>query len=117
MGTWTPFLDGEQNDFHIDLDDGSSVEARGEEITTCYAEWGGWRWEASGTDRVTASGRLADRLTRKDPFRGVDWGNAGTLSGNAEDLDTTIPEDIRKRMVEYNKVHERCEQELFRLSH
>jgi len=117
MGTWEPFLNEEQDNFRIDLDDGSGVDARGEEMTTCYAEWGGWRWEASGGDRFAASGRLADRLTRKDPFMGVDWGDPGTLTGDAEDLDPTIPEDIRKRMVEYHELRERCEHELFVFAH
>jgi hypothetical protein len=116
-GTWTPFLNGEENHFSIDLEDGGRADAWGEEMTTCYADWGGWRWEAWGGDRVSASGRLADRLRRKNPFMGVDWGEAGILSGNDEDLDPTIPENIRKRMVEYHNVRERYEQELFRLSH
>ncbi|MGH2578658.1 MAG: hypothetical protein ACRDG9_13055 [Actinomycetota bacterium] len=48
---------------------------------------------------------------------GVDWGEPGSLAGNAADLDPSFPEATRRRMVEYHGPHERYQYELLGYLH
>ncbi len=73
------------------------VDVRASETVTCWAEWGGWCWEAEGTTRANALRRLEARLMHLNPFDGADtdWGEPGHQLGS---LDSRIPEAIRARM-------------------
>lgn len=63
----------------------------------CWTEWGGWRWEARGTDRTQAFGHLVIRLALLDPMWDVQRaGPPGRLLGV---LSGAFPVEVRERLM------------------
>lgn len=97
------FLDSEIDSFSDDppADLGVSwITVHAEETVTCWTEWGGWHWEAEGTDRHQAYRRLTTRLMHMNPWDGSGWGDPGYQT---DPLDDRIPDAMRKRMREFSR--------------
>jgi hypothetical protein len=89
--------------------DFGNVEISIDGTEVAWADWGNWHWQAEGTDRERALGRLEDRLSRLDPFDGfdTDWGDPGYKLVDGEPIDERIHEDTRQRMERWNSEYVR----------
>jgi hypothetical protein len=71
------------------------------EMTTCWADWGGWHWYADGFDESHAREHLRQRLAQIDPFfGGPDYGRFGFPIEGAE-LSDAFPAATRRRIAGY----------------
>lgn len=96
------FVRGDRRSYTEEVEPWGSVDVQAEEeIVRCYANAGGWQWEAEGPDRTTAARRLYDRLRELNPFAGSDWGPPG--SWGMGPLSEAIPAVTRKRMIAYQR--------------
>jgi hypothetical protein len=98
------FRDGMTTSYETDVDQLGSVTFEDSGDITVNASWGGWEWEARGSDREQAARRLEDRLSGLNPFDGsdTDWGPPGRMEATDEGgLDQRIPEQVRRRMVAF----------------